>query len=890
MKKVSIPAYTVLVLISIICCILLVGSFSLSANSAYAADDDVPADAVISLIDGETVTYYDSFSAAIGNVKDGVTLRYLQDGEMNTFSLNGSNGVDFTIDLNGKTVDFKPGITEIKTLTFRDDSAENTGTLVLDPNAATQFYADERLTFENITVKSGAILLEDVPITNVNGGRIESIVIVSKYSRLNMTDGYIKNLRVDNQSSVSGGTIELFEVQTTNSILSGGTIRSFLLSSGATFKSILCSGYAYQSESGELLKPSEMTKSTAVNIVKCAHESFTVTDGEYVCDYCEFVCPHTTYDGDECTVCKRVCPHDGADETNRYCADCHGTVKVKVTNDSGTKFYVDFDFATGQLIDGDYMTILADIELDYRKNNKIHKNVTLDLNGCKLTKIYLGISSAVTIVDHTDKNSSLYFSTLSGADITVYGNPNTRLIIMTPVYNNVKIYGGIIAGFQGDAARPSVFIPDGYVYRYFDGTESRFITKDAADKLSFIGNSNEYLAVEKCKHPVINSDLTCNYCGTSLGDALVEINEELETAKNNLQTAIDEKADINTLNEKVKELNDAIAKAEAAAKKHADDQDTALKTELNGNIESAVSAASTAAKTALETAQNNLQNQIDNKADTSYVDEAVKSLTTAIENAETAKKYADQKDAELKENLENQIATAKGNLETLITQAKNDAINSAKSDLEQAKNNLQAAIDEKADISTLNEKVKELNEAIAKAETAKAYADQKDTELKEDLENQIKTAKGNLESMITEAKNAAVNSANSALDSAKTELNTKIATKADANEVNEAIERLTAAIANAETANNAYTDSNNAAVKAELTQNIADSKAEINAAIEALSKRLKEVEDKTDTLNDRLSATENKSNTLQTVLIVFIVLLSLANVATVVTFSLRKRK
>lgn len=505
--------------------------------------------------------------------------------------------------------------------------------------------------------------------------------------------------------------------------------------------------------------------------------------------------------------------------------------------------------------------------------------------------IYLRIYSAVTIVDRTDKDSSLSFVSLSGADITVYGNPNTRLTIMAHANNNIKIYGGIIVGFQGGAASPSVFLPDGYIYRYFDGTESRLITKDAADKLSFVGNTNEYFSVEKCKHSVINSDLQCNYCGMNLGDALVEINEELETAKNNLQAAIDEKADINTLNKRVKELNDAIAKAEAAAKKYADDQDTALKNELNGNIESAVSAASSAAQTALETAQSNLQNQIDNKADTSYVDDAVKTLNTAIENAETAaKSYADQKDTALKEDLENQISTAKDNLETLITQAKNDAISSAKSDLEQAKSNLQAAIDEKADINTLNEKVKELYEAIAKAETAKAYADQKDTELREDLENQIKTAKGNLESMITEAKNDAVNSANSALDGAKSELTAKIATKADANEVRKAIESLNAAIANAETANNAYTDANNAAVKAEFTQNIADSKAEINAAIEALSKRLKDVENKTDSLNDRLSASENKSSTLQTVLIVFIVLLSLANVATVVTFSLRKRK
>ena len=79
--------------------------------------------------------------------------------------------------------------------------------------------------------------------------------------------------------------------------------------------------------------------------------------------------------------------------------------------------------------------------------------------------------------------------------------------------------------------------------------------------------------------------------------------------------------------------------------------------------------------------------------------------------------------------------------------------------------------------------------------------------------------------------------------------------------------------------------------------------AALNAAIEALSKRLEAVENETesiterlsdaekssDLLSQRLSATERKSNTLQIVLIVFVVLLSIANIATVIVFSLRRR-
>lgn len=118
--------------------------------------------------------------------------------------------------------------------------------------------------------------------------------------------------------------------------------------------------------------------------------------------------------------------------------------------------------------------------------------------------------------------------------------------------------------------------------------------------------------------------------------------------------------------------------------------------------------------------------------------------------------------------------------------------------------------------SDVEASVAALNAAIANAETAKAYADQKDSELKKDLEGQIGTAKTTLESKIAEAKTEVLNSAKSVLDTAKTKLSTKIATKADASEVNKAIEDLITVISNAESVNNAYADEKNAALKVDL--------------------------------------------------------------------------
>ena len=70
--------------------------------------------------------------------------------------------------------------------------------------------------------------------------------------------------------------------------------------------------------------------------------------------------------------------------------------------------------------------------------------------------------------------------------------------------------------------------------------------------------------------------------------------------KEELNAAIILKADTATLNEKVEALEKAIADAEAASKKYADDQDAALKAELDAAIEDVTNGYTAAVKAAKE--------------------------------------------------------------------------------------------------------------------------------------------------------------------------------------------------------------------------------------------------------------------------------------------------
>lgn len=250
-----------------------------------------------------------------------------------------------------------------------------------------------------------------------------------------------------------------------------------------------------------------------------------------------------------------------------------------------------------------------------------------------------------------------------------------------------------------------------------------------------------------------------------------------------LQTAVAElQAIMNTANGKIAAAENRIAALE--------DKVSALET-AKQNLDAAVAALNAA---------------INNKADTATLNQKVTDLIAAIAAAEdAAKTYADGKDTALQTQLTAAIATAKG-----------EAITAAENLVNTAKAELQTAINNKADIVTLNAKVAELNAAIATAEaTAKAYTD---------------SAVTTLNAAIITAKDEAVDAAKDLVDAAKAELQAAIDNKADTATVNAAIANLQNAITALENAKDNYVSAD-AALKAELEAAIAKAKQEaIDAA------------------------------------------------------------
>ena len=131
--------------------------------------------------------------------------------------------------------------------------------------------------------------------------------------------------------------------------------------------------------------------------------------------------------------------------------------------------------------------------------------------------------------------------------------------------------------------------------------------------------------------------------------------QELDAAVATLNAAIANKADTATLNQKVGELNTAIAKAEATAKEYTD----GVVKNLRAAIIAAKDEAVNAAKDLVDAAKAELQAAIDNKADVTTVNTAIANLQNAITALQNAKDNYIAADAALKAELEDAIAKAK---------------------------------------------------------------------------------------------------------------------------------------------------------------------------------------------------------------------------------------
>lgn len=180
-------------------------------------------------------------------------------------------------------------------------------------------------------------------------------------------------------------------------------------------------------------------------------------------------------------------------------------------------------------------------------------------------------------------------------------------------------------------------------------------------------------------------------------------------------------ADIARLKTAVQDLEAALAAAEARI----DDAEDRIAV-----LEGKVSALETA-KQNLDAAVAALNAAINNKADTATLNQKVTDLIAAIAAAEdAAKTYADGKDTALQTQLTAAIATAKG-----------EAISAAETLVNNAKSELQSAIDTKADAATVNVAIANLQNAITALQNAKDNYIAADAALKAELEAAIAKAK-----------------------------------------------------------------------------------------------------------------------------------------------------
>ena len=227
-----------------------------------------------------------------------------------------------------------------------------------------------------------------------------------------------------------------------------------------------------------------------------------------------------------------------------------------------------------------------------------------------------------------------------------------------------------------------------------------------------------------------------------------------------------------------------------------------------------------AAKTDLQNAVTALQNAVAAKADTEALNAAVANLQSAIDGLEAVKDNYIAADSALKAELENRIADAKA-----------QAISAAETLVNNAKAELQIAIDSKADTTTLNAAVANLQSAIDALEAVKDNYIAADSALKAELDSMIAGAKNDLETLVGGVQSD-LDTTKEKLDQAIADLNQAI-TDADKN-LSDEIAALNTALVNVKEALENADDE----IKAAIEARVKAAEATLNAAVKAVQKNL----------------------------------------------------
>ena len=338
----------------------------------------------------------------------------------------------------------------------------------------------------------------------------------------------------------------------------------------------------------------------------------------------------------------------------------------------------------------------------------------------------------------------------------------------------------------------------------------------------------------------IDKDITLYAKFANYHTDIKEINDSIDA----VEKALDKKADATALANAVADIDTAKANIKELFKQIDDYQgaDEELKNELTSKIQRADNLINEAIEKltdrveVLEAGLAEANSKINiNTSNITLLKTDVESIKTwkneaqnAIEAIEILTATQETNIFELRiavQNLQDELAVAKARIDDAedriaALEGKVSVLETAKQNLEAAVTALNAAIIDKADAATLNQKVSELNAAITAAEAAaKAYADEKDTALKNQLTTAIVTAKGE-----------AITAAENLVNTAKAELQAAIDNKADTATVNAAIANLQNAITALQNAKDNYIAAD-AALKAELEDVIAKAKQEaIDAA------------------------------------------------------------
>lgn len=321
-----------------------------------------------------------------------------------------------------------------------------------------------------------------------------------------------------------------------------------------------------------------------------------------------------------------------------------------------------------------------------------------------------------------------------------------------------------------------------------------------------------------------------------------ELETRLEQAVSELDAAINSNTtDISTINGKINDINAMLSSL-------GDTYETT--TEVQEKISAAKTYAVNEATRLVQEAENRLNTLIANKADASTLANAITTLQNTVAELELVKTNYAAADTQLRDDLEAQITTAQSS-----------AVNAARLLVEAAKSELNATINQKADISTVNAKINNLQNAVNALESVVNDYASADSKLKTELEAQISSAQ-----------NAAVDAAKLLIEDAKNALNVAIEQKADTKTVNAAIENLQNAIDSLEAIKDDYATADSA-LKTELEDKISSAQSTLKTAIDSLSNELNGVKNELGSLKNEL---EEKNDKLLTFTIVVCVISSVA--------------